>query len=129
MGHFNEAILRCPNVKIDVARLAQRIVLPESRECHDFATIGPGGLGAIQNIRRLSRRAESNQYVASAPMPLDLTGKDIFIAEIVAKARQHGAVAESHRPYFAALGEVDSHMGRDAQAASFADEHRLFAPP
>ena len=60
-------------------------------------------------------------------MPFDLMGEDILVADIVSKAGQHGAVAESRRPHTAGFGKIDGHMRRNTHAAAVSDEHDLVA--
>jgi hypothetical protein len=98
MGHFDESIFRRPNIEIDIAGAAKRIVLTETRERHDFRALRPGGPNAIQNIWRRSGRTDRDQHIASAPMPFNLTGEDALVSEIISKACQGGAVEKSKLP-------------------------------
>jgi hypothetical protein len=127
MGHFDESIFHRPNIEIDIAGAAKRIVLTETRERHDFRALRPGGPNAIQNIWRRSGRTDRDQHIASAPMPFNLTGEDTVVSEIISKACQGGAVAESGRPHAAVLGKIDRHMGGYPHAAAVSDEHHLVA--
>src|SRR5689334_6871703 len=122
MGHLHKSIFLRPHEKIDVAGRAELVVFGKARKCDDLATGGARRLHRIEDIRRTARTADRDQKIAGTPMKLDLAGKYIFIAEVIAKTGQRRWIVEGHGAQTAIFRKIYRQMTANAGAAAIAHE-------
>src|SRR6202034_2526493 len=123
MRDLDKAVFARVDVEIDVAGLAEVVLLGEPRIGDDLAVAASRHLHRIQDVRRTPRARNGDQEIARASMKIELLGEDILVAEIVAEAGERGRVVEGQRPQTAVLGEVDREMAGDAGTPAVADKY------
>src|SRR5215212_313944 len=125
MRDLDKTVFARAHEEVDVAGATQVIVFCKTRIGHDAAAAGVRGANCGKNIGRPARTADRDKKVASAGVELDLLGKHILIAKIIAEARQRRGIVERHRPQTAVLGEINCEMAGDSCAATVPYEDDL----
>src|SRR5829696_2902552 len=125
MRDLDKAVFARAHEEVDVAGATQVVVFGKTRIGYRAAATGVRGANGGENIGRPARTADRDKEVTFAGVELDLLGKHILIAEIIAEARQRRRIVERHRPQTAVLGEIDCEMAGNSCTATVSNKDDL----
>src|SRR5262249_32219006 len=127
MADLDEAVEIGLEIKIHVAELAQRIVGSKAAQGDDAASDLARRGDGIEDVGRLARGADRHHHVAARAVELDLLGKYVLEAVVVAEAGEDAAVVARHGADAGVLAQIRRHVAGDGGAAAVADEDQLVA--